>query len=53
MKQAIILLLNKAANITNITFQKKEMNQKESNNLGFEFLCSINRVDYFYGQLAG
>jgi len=44
--------LKTTVNITNIKFQK-EMNQKEGNNLGFEFLCSINRGDYFYGQLAG
>jgi len=52
LKQTAFCSLNKTSNITNIRFQK-EMNQKEGNNLGFEFLCSINRGDYFYGQLAG
>jgi hypothetical protein len=52
LKQGPFYCLNKTANVTNIRFQK-EMNQKEGNNLGFEFLCSINREDYFYGQLAG
>jgi hypothetical protein len=39
-------LSTRTSNITNIRF-RKEMNQKGSNKLGVEFLCSINRCDYF------